>query len=88
MRIISGKHKSRRINAPNNFPTRPTKDIAKEALFNIINNLYYFEDLTVIDLFAGLGLIESSSLVFVSLPPASLHPVSTSPELLQPDALL
>jgi 16S rRNA (guanine(966)-N(2))-methyltransferase RsmD len=57
MRIISGKHKSRRINAPNNFPTRPTKDIAKEALFNIINNLYYFEDLTVIDLFAGIGSI-------------------------------
>jgi len=57
MRIVSGKYKSRRINAPKNLPTRPTTDIAKEALFNILNNLYYFEDLTVIDLFAGIGSI-------------------------------
>ena len=57
MRIISGKYKSKRINAPKNLPTRPTTDIAKEALFNVINNLYYFEDLTVIDLFAGIGSI-------------------------------
>ena len=42
MRIISGKYKSRRINAPKNLPTRPTTDIAKEALFNILNNKYYF----------------------------------------------
>ena len=33
MRIISGTHKSRRIIAPNNLPTRPTTDYAKEALF-------------------------------------------------------
>ena len=33
-----------------NLPTRPTTDIAKEALFNILNNLYYFEDLSIIDL--------------------------------------
>lgn len=57
MRIVSGKHKSRRITAPKNLPTRPTTDIAKEALFNILNNHYYFEDLTVIDLFAGIGSI-------------------------------
>ena len=57
MRIVSGKYKSRRINAPKNLPTRPTTDIAKEALFNILNNLYYFEDLSVIDLFAGIGSI-------------------------------
>ena len=57
MRIISGKYKSRRINAPKNLPTRPTTDIAKEALFNVINNLYYFEDLSIIDLFAGIGSI-------------------------------
>ncbi len=57
MRIISGIYKSRRINAPKNLPTRPTTDIAKEALFNILNNLYYFEDLSIIDLFAGIGSI-------------------------------
>ncbi|MCF6349128.1 MAG: 16S rRNA (guanine(966)-N(2))-methyltransferase RsmD [Flavobacteriaceae bacterium] len=57
MRIVSGKYKSRRINAPKKLPTRPTTDIAKEALFNILNNLYYFEDLSIIDLFAGIGSI-------------------------------
>ena len=57
MRIISGRFKSRRFNAPKHLPTRPTTDIAKEALFNIINNMYYFEDISVIDLFAGIGSI-------------------------------
>ena len=57
MRIISGKFKGRRINAPKNLPARPTKDFAKEALFNIINNNYYFNDLSVLDLFAGIGSI-------------------------------
>ncbi|MEZ4841974.1 MAG: 16S rRNA (guanine(966)-N(2))-methyltransferase RsmD [Flavobacteriaceae bacterium] len=57
MRIISGKYKGRRINAPKNLPARPTTDFAKEALFNIINNNYYFEQLSVLDLFAGIGSI-------------------------------
>ncbi len=57
MRIISGKFKSRRINAPNNLPVRPTTDMAKEALFNILNNNYYFDKISVLDLFAGIGSI-------------------------------
>lgn len=57
MRIISGKHKGRRLNAPKNLPVRPTTDMAKESLFNIINNNYYFEDLQVLDLFSGTGNI-------------------------------
>ncbi len=57
MRIISGKYKSKRINAPNNLPVRPTTDMAKEALFNILNNYYYFNQISVLDLFAGIGSI-------------------------------
>lgn len=57
MRIISGRYKGRRINAPKNLPVRPTTDMAKEALFNILNNSYYFEELSVLDLFAGSGNI-------------------------------
>ncbi|TNJ41714.1 16S rRNA (guanine(966)-N(2))-methyltransferase RsmD [Tamlana fucoidanivorans] len=57
MRIISGIYKRRKINAPKNLPVRPTTDMAKESLFNIINNLYYFDDISVIDLFAGTGNI-------------------------------
>ncbi len=57
MRIISGIHKGRRIQAPKKLPVRPTTDMAKEALFNIINNQYYFDDISVLDLFAGIGSI-------------------------------
>jgi 16S rRNA (guanine966-N2)-methyltransferase len=57
MRIISGKHKSKRIQAPKNLPVRPTTDMAKEALFNILNNLYYLQDISVLDLFSGTGNI-------------------------------
>ena len=57
MRIISGKHKGKRISAPKNLPVRPTTDMAKESLFNIINNHYYFENLDIIDLFCGTGNI-------------------------------
>ena len=57
MRIISGKYKSKRIFAPKNLPVRPTTDMAKEALFNILNNQYYFDEISVLDLFAGIGSI-------------------------------
>lgn len=57
MRIISGKHKSRRLTAPKNLPVRPTTDMAKESLFNILNNRYYFDNIAVIDLFSGTGNI-------------------------------
>ena len=57
MRIISGTFKGRRITAPKKLPVRPTTDMAKEALFNILNNLFYFDDISVIDLFAGTGSI-------------------------------
>lgn len=57
MRIISGKHKSKRLHAPKNLPVRPTTDMAKEALFNIINNSYYLNDISVLDLFSGTGNI-------------------------------
>jgi 16S rRNA (guanine(966)-N(2))-methyltransferase RsmD len=57
MRIISGEHKSRRIVAPKKLPVRPTTDMAKESLFNILNNSYYFDEISVLDLFAGTGNI-------------------------------
>jgi 16S rRNA (guanine(966)-N(2))-methyltransferase RsmD len=36
---------------------RPTTDLAKESLFNILENNFFFEDLSVLDLFAGTGSI-------------------------------
>jgi len=57
MRIISGSHKGRRISPPNNLDVRPTTDKAKEALFNIINNKYFFTQKNMLDLFSGTGNI-------------------------------
>lgn len=57
MRIISGKLKGRKINPPKNLPVRPTTDMSKEALFNILNNHFNFSELEVLDLFAGTGSI-------------------------------
>lgn len=57
MRIISGKHKGRRLIAPKKLPVRPTTDMAKEALFNILNNRFNLNGLQVLDLFSGTGNI-------------------------------
>ena len=58
MRIISGIHGGRKINPPTKMPyTRPTTDIAKEGLFNIIQNNLDIESLVVLDLFGGTGCI-------------------------------
>jgi 16S rRNA (guanine966-N2)-methyltransferase len=57
VRIISGKFKGRRIFPPKNLPVRPTTDMSKEALFNVLNNHFSFEGLKVLDLFSGTGNI-------------------------------
>lgn len=55
MRIISGKFKARRLAVPNNITARPTTDFAKEGLFNLLNNQIDFENIDMLDLFAGTG---------------------------------
>ena len=57
MRIIRGTHRGRKITAPAGLPVRPTTDLAKESLFNILDNHIYFEDVRVLDLYAGTGSI-------------------------------
>lgn len=57
MRIIGGRLKGIRFNAPESLPVRPTTDMAKEALFNILYNTYDFEECEVLDLFCGTGNI-------------------------------
>ncbi len=63
MRIIGGSLKGLRIHPPANLPVRPTTDVAKEALFNILYNQIEFDDIRVLDLFSGTGNI---SLEFAS----------------------
>jgi 16S rRNA (guanine966-N2)-methyltransferase len=63
MRIIGGSLKGLRLTPPTGLPVRPTTDMAKEALFNILNNRVDYQLLTVLDLFSGTGGI---SLEFAS----------------------
>ncbi|MCO5947770.1 16S rRNA (guanine(966)-N(2))-methyltransferase RsmD [Mucilaginibacter flavidus] len=57
MRIIGGRLRGLRLNPAKNLPVRPTTDLAKEALFNILQNKIEFEDIRVLDLFSGTGNI-------------------------------
>jgi 16S rRNA (guanine(966)-N(2))-methyltransferase RsmD len=57
MRIIAGTHRGRKISPKNNLNVRPTTDKAKEALFNIIENRYFFTGKNMLDLFSGTGNI-------------------------------
>jgi len=57
MRIISGKYRKETINPPANFRARPTTDMAKESLFNILENNIDIESSKVLDLFSGTGSI-------------------------------
>ena len=57
MRIISGTLGGRMINPPKNLRARPTTDFAKENLFNVLGNMVDFEEIDVLDLFAGTGSI-------------------------------
>jgi 16S rRNA (guanine966-N2)-methyltransferase len=58
MRIVGGEHGGRRINPPAKMPyTRPTTDIAKEGLFNILQHRIGINGLKTLDLFGGTGSI-------------------------------
>ncbi len=55
MRIVGGSLGGRRFNPPANIPARPTTDIAREALFNILNNATDLQGIVALDLFGGTG---------------------------------
>jgi 16S rRNA (guanine966-N2)-methyltransferase len=58
MRIIAGKWRGRKLEAPPGMATRPTADRVREALFSMLaSRLGSFDDLRVADLFAGSGAL-------------------------------
>ncbi len=68
MRIISGKFKGRRFTPPSRIKARPTTDMAREALFNVLNGELDLHGIDVLDLFTGTGAI---ALEFISRGAAS-----------------
>lgn len=57
MRIISGLYRGKKLKSPLDHLTRPTTDRVKESLFNILSNFLSFQDINVLDLFAGSGAL-------------------------------
>lgn len=56
MRIISGKHKGKKLHTPPDAKTtRPIPDRVKESVFNLLRG--HYEGARVVDLFAGTGSI-------------------------------
>ncbi len=75
MRIIGGQYGGLRLHPPTNLPVRPTTDIAKEALFNILENKLTLQECTCLDLFAGTGNIsfELASRGVMSVDAVDIH---------------
>ncbi len=78
MRVIAGKYKGRRLDAPIDDRVRPTSDKVKEALFSIL--MYDIEDAIFCDMFAGTGGIGIEALsrgakksYFIDASPASMR---------------
>jgi 16S rRNA (guanine966-N2)-methyltransferase len=64
MRIVAGRHRGRRLEAPVGLEVRPTADRTREALFNILEHGHFTADGTspllgarVLDAFAGSGAL-------------------------------
>lgn len=57
MRIVGGDLGGRRFSPPAGLPARPTTDLAREGLFNILNNYLDFEEITALELFGGTGSV-------------------------------
>ena len=57
MRIIRGSHRGKILRAPSKLPVRPTTDMAKEGLFNVIENNMDLSAVRSLDLFGGTGSI-------------------------------
>jgi len=60
MRIVAGKFRAKRIEAPKGLTTRPTSDRVRQALFNVLEHgapQFDFAGARVLDLFEGSGAL-------------------------------
>lgn len=55
MRIVGGKYKGRKLNEFAGASVRPTSDMVRESLFNILQ--FKIQDKTFLDLFCGTGAV-------------------------------
>ncbi len=55
VRVVAGELRGRRIASPEGKTTRPTTDMAREAIFNSLVSHYDLTDARIVDCFAGTG---------------------------------
>lgn len=87
MRIVAGRWRGRRIEAPKDDRVRPTGDRVREAWMSIVNP--WLPGARVLDLFSGSGALGLEALSrgadvvdFVEIAPASLAALRTNAERL------
>ncbi len=88
MRIIGGRYRGKKLQAPTGMTTRPTADRARESLFNIIDSYFrkngiQWADVSVLDGFAGTGAVGVEALsrgakraVLVDCHPAAVRAIA------------
>ena len=57
IRIIAGEFRGRKLKVPAGNDVRPTSDRVREALFNLLSSLLSWNEMTVLDLYAGSGAL-------------------------------
>jgi len=55
MRISAGEHRGRKLRSPKGSKTRPTSDLLRQALFNVLGPRIH--GASILDLFAGTGAV-------------------------------
>lgn len=90
MRVISGLYKGRQLKPARHLDIRPATDRVKETIFNVLQARIDFEDITVLDLFAGTGSlgIEAASrgakkVILIDDSQESIELINTNIELLK-----
>ena len=91
--MIAGTARGRRLVAPEGDQVRPTKDIARESVFNALDARGMLEDAVVLDLYAGTGALAieamsrgAASAVVVERDRAALQAIRANLEVLGPGA--
>ena len=57
IRIIAGEFRGRKLKVPTGNDVRPTSDKVREALFNLLTSMLNWDNMTVLDLYAGSGAL-------------------------------
>ena len=92
LRIIGGEYRGRKLKVPAGNDVRPTSDRVREALFSLLSSLLSWDELTVLDLYAGSGALGLEALsrgakhaIFIEASRRHLKILQQNVELMSPE---